>query len=170
MVHRAEIRRLVDGILGTDPDEIDIFHPWPQVLQTFAEIGDAANYGHLVDGPDVLVYGGLTDGCTPIEVSMHLAQTLGIPVANTLTRRPLFRSTALEPPLTTLPVSENLPGGRTGVLVQVNDGHFGAIANPSIGRSFVDSIAAGGPTLEDPDTLGNVFGQNCERFDPPPVP
>jgi len=171
IVHRGDVRPLIDGILGTGPGELDIFHPWAQVLQTFAEIGDAANYGRLVDGPDVLVYGGLTDGCSPIEVSMHLAETLDIPVANTLTRRPLFGSTAFEPGLTTLPVSENLAGGRTGVLVQVNDGHFGARANPSIGRSFADSIAGGGPTTEAPTTLDGVWGSNCsQRFDPPPVP
>ena len=170
LVHRGDIRELIDGILGLDPGELDMFHPWTQVLQTFAEAGDAANYGHLVDGPDIVAYGGLIDGCAPIEVSMHLAQTLGIPVANRLTRHPLFGSAALEPEAIDLPVSENLPGGRTGVLVQSRDGHYGATAIPSIGRSFVDSIAGGGPTTEDPGPLDAVYGPNCgARADPPPT-
>jgi hypothetical protein len=170
LVHRGDIRELLDGILGAEPGEIDRFHPWAHVLQTFGEAGDAANYGHLVDGPDVVAYGGVLDGCSTIEVSMHLAQTLGIPVANRLTRHPLFGSAALEPEAVELPVSENLPGGRTGVLVQSRDGHYGANAIPSIGRSFVDSIAAGGPTTEDPGPLDAVYGRNCgARADPPPI-
>ena len=47
-----------------------------------------------------------------------------------------------EPAIATAPVSQNLPGGRTGAVVQVDSGHFGARTYPAIGRSFVDSIAA----------------------------
>ena len=68
-------------------------------------------------------------------------------------------------------MSENLPGGRTGVVVQVDSGHFGARDYPSIGRSFVDSIAAGGPTVVDPGpTPPTAPGTQCPRFGDPPTP
>ena len=48
----------------------------------------------------------------------------------------------------TLPVTGNLTDGRTGVTIQLDTGHFGAITNPLIGRTFVESLAGGGtPTV-----------------------
>ena len=71
----------------------------------------------------------------------------------------------------TTPVSQNLPGGRTGAVVQIDTGHFGARAYPAIARSFVDSIATGGPVEIDPGPTPPVDpGAQCPRFDPPPVP
>ena len=40
--------------------------------------------------------------------------------------------------------SGNLAGGRTGVTIQLDTGHFGASTNPLIGRTFVESLAGGG--------------------------
>jgi len=180
IVHRGDVRALVDGLLAAEPGEIDMFHPYPHVLQTFAEVADPANYASAVTA-DVVVYAGLQDGCTSIETSTHLAQALDIPIANPQARQPLFGPEGLahipgfaspfEPAIVTTPVSQNLPGGRTGAVVQVDTGHFGARAYPTIGRSFVDSIAAGGPVTIDPGPTPPVApGTQCPRFGPPPVP
>jgi hypothetical protein len=180
IVHRADVRALVDGLLGARPGEIDMFHPYPHVLQTFAEVGDPANYASAVTA-DVVLYAGLRDGCTSIETSTHLAEVFGVPIANPQSRRPLFGSEALahipgypspfEPPIVTTPVSQNLPGGRTGAVVQVDTGHFGARNYPAIARSFLDSIAAGGPVAIDPGPTPPVDpGTSCPRFDPAPIP
>jgi hypothetical protein len=182
IVHRGDVRALVDGLLGTAPGELDMFHPYPQVLQTFAEVGDPANYAAAID-TDIVLYAGLRDGCTAIETATDLATALGVPVVNPQTRRPLFGPAALaqvpgyespfEPPVATAPVSQNLDGGRTGAMVQVDSGHFGARTYPAIGRSFVDSIASGGPTVINPGaTPPAAPGSQCPRpsFDPPPLP
>ena len=91
---RQPADQLVDGLLGSAPGELDIFHPYPQILQTFAETADPANYASMIT-TDVAMYGGLRDGCTSIEVSTHLATALGIPIANPQTRRPLYGPQAL---------------------------------------------------------------------------
>lgn len=179
VVYRDDVRRLIDGLVGAEPDEIDIFHPYPQILQTFAEAAEPANYASAVTA-DVLLYGGLRDGCTAIEVNTHLATALGIPIVTPQTRRPLYGPDVLvevgyqspfEPMVVAAPVSGNLPGGRTGAVVQVDAGHFGASSYPSIGRSFIDSIAAGGPTVIDPGPTPPVApGSSCPRFGPPPTP
>lgn len=180
VVHRGDVRALVDGLLGAQPGEIDMFHPYPHVLQTFAEVGDPANYAAAVTA-DVALYTGLRDGCTSIETGTHLAEALDIPIANPQAREPLFGSEVLaqlpgytspfEPDIVATPVSQNLPGGRTGVEVQVDTGHFGARAYPAIGRSFIDSIATGGPVVVDPGPTPPVApGTQCPRADPPPVP
>lgn len=178
VVQRGDIRELVDGLLGAEEGELDIFHPYPQVLQTFAEPADPANYAAAITA-DVVLYAGLQDGCTSIEVSTHLATAMGVPIANPQTRRPLYGLQALvdagyespfEPAVVTTPVSQNLPGGRTGVVVQVDSGHFGARTYPAIGRSFVDSIAVGGPAVVDPGpTPPDPPGSQCPRFGPPPA-
>jgi hypothetical protein len=174
IVHRGDVRQLVDGILGSQPGELDIFHPYPQILQTFAEPGDAANYAAHVD-TNVAIYAGLRDGCSPIEVSVTLAQAMGVPIAHPVTRQPVFglslSSTSLEPGLVVPPVSGNLPSGKTGVMVEVDDGHFGARDYPAIGRSFVDSLVATGVATVDPGaTPPHDPGTGCVRFDAPPTP
>ena len=65
-----------------------------------------------------------------------------------------------------LPVSGNLPGGRTGVTVQLFTGHFGASTNPGLGRSFIDSFLTGAaPTVATP--LAPDFAPGCAgRADP----
>jgi hypothetical protein len=180
IVHRGDVRALVNGLLGAQPGEIDMFHPYPQVLQTFAEEGDPGNYASAVT-QDVVLYAGLQDGCTSIETSTDLAEAFGVPIVNPQARRPLFGPEALahipgyaspfEPTVVSAPVSQNLPGGRTGAVVQVDSGHFGARTYPAILRSFVDSIAAGGPVVIDPGPTPPADpGTQCPRFDPPPVP
>ncbi len=177
IVHRADVRALVDGILGAAPGELDAFHPYPQILQTFAEAGDATNYASAVT-TDVVLYAGLRDGCTSIETAVTLAQAMGIPIANPLQRQPLFGPVLpftlpsnYEPATVALPVSANLPGGRTGVMVVVDTGHFGASNYPTIGRSFIDSIASGGPVVENPGATPPVAaGSQCVRYDPAPTP
>src|SRR6202008_545956 len=68
IVHRGDVRALVDGLLGAAPGEIDMFHPYAHVLQTFAEVGDPANYASAVTA-DVVLTAGLRDGCTSIETA-----------------------------------------------------------------------------------------------------
>ncbi|MCC5950820.1 MAG: hypothetical protein JJU45_01875 [Acidimicrobiia bacterium] len=179
IVYRADVRSLVENLIGAEPGELDVYHPYPQLLQTFAEPAEPANYAAAIT-TDVVMYGGLRDGCTAIEVSTHLATALGIPIANPQTRQPLYGPLVLaqadydspfEPSNVVTPVSQNLPGGRTGVVVQVDSGHFGARTYPAIGRSFVDSIAAGGPSVVDPGpTPPEPPGGQCPRFGAPPIP
>lgn len=179
VVHRGDVRVLLEDLLGIGPDELDLFHPYPQVLQTFAETGDPTNFAGRVTA-DVALYAGLRDGCTAIEVSTQLATALEVPVVTPLARSPLFGldlsepfpayRSVFEPPVVAAPVSANLPGGRTGAVVQVDTGHFGASRYPAIGRSFVDSIAAGGPVVIDPgDTPALAPGSACPRHTPVPA-
>jgi hypothetical protein len=172
IVHRGDVTPLVQGLLPVQPGEIDQFHPLAHVLQTFAEAGDAANYAGRITRADVALYGGLQDGCSPIESSVHLATALGVPLTRPVTRQPLFGAAAFEPPVVASPVSANLAGGRTGVLVELDRGHFGALDVPAIGRSFVASIAAGGPARVDPGPLAPPAGSppGCDRTDPAPAP
>jgi hypothetical protein len=180
IVHRADVRALVDGILGTSPGELDIFHPYPQILQTFAEGGDSTNYASMITN-DLLLYAGLRDGCTSIEVATQLAEALDIPIANPQARNPLYGPalppgaagyrSPFEPEVIDLPVTANEPGGRTAVMVEVDTGHFGASSYPSIGRSFVDSLAFTGTPVVDPGPLPPVpTDTQCVRFDAPPLP
>lgn len=179
VVYRQDVRELIDSLVGAQPDEIDIYHPYPQVLQTFAEPSDPANYAADVTA-DIVMYGGLRDGCTAIEVNTHLATALGTPIVTPQTRLPLYGPQRLveigyrspfEPEIIEAPVSRNLPGGRTGAVVQVDSGHFGAGTYPAIARSFLDSMAAGGPTVIDPgNTPPSPPGSQCPRFGAPPGP
>ena len=170
LMHRQDIHALLDQILFLQPGEFDIFHPIAQVLQTMAETGDSSNYGGLVQTPDLVVYGGLNDGCSPIEGTVHLATTLGLPVAHQVTRPAVFGHAPFEPSTVALPVSHNLAGDRTGVVVELEARHFGASYESDIGRSFVVSLAAGRPGTEDPGALGAFTSTDCPRFDPPPTP
>jgi hypothetical protein len=153
VVNRGDVAPTMEKLLPVQRGEVDQFHPLAHVLQTFAEVGDAANYASRITRADILLYGGLTDGCAPIEGSVHLATALGAAVTNPVTRRPLFGAAGFEPPVLPLPVSANLPGGRTGVLVELDRGHLGSFEVPAIGHSFVTSIAAGGPARVDPGSL-----------------
>src|SRR6185503_142371 len=96
IVHRGDVRGLVDGLLGAQPGELDMFHPVLQALQTVAEIGDAANYAGRVDAAHVVLIGGRIDGCSPLETIAHLGTALGLPVAHPV-YHPVFGTAALEP-------------------------------------------------------------------------
>jgi hypothetical protein len=168
VLHRGDTRSLIDTALGAGSGELDMFHPAVHALQTLAEVGDAANYAPLVSSPHVLSTGGLKDGCSPLEVVSVSGTGMGLPVANPL-YYPMFGTLSLEPPTTVFPVSGNLSGGRTGVTVQLDTGHFGSITNPTLGRSYADSFAGGAtptvnPTL--PLLTDSWFG--CMRYDPLP--
>jgi hypothetical protein len=166
IIHRGDVRPDVDSLLSAAPGELDMFHPVVHVLQTLAEVGDAANYARRVDTAHVVLIGGTKDGCSPLEVIVHLGTALGLDVANPLFH-PFFGSSLLEPPTIALPVGGNLPDGRTGVTIQLDTGHFGARTNPLIGRTFVESLAGGGTPTVDPGTLSADFTPGCAgRFDP----
>jgi hypothetical protein len=166
IIHRGDVRSLVDGLLGAAPGELDMFHPVVHALQTLAEVGDAANYAGLVDTAHIVSIGGKIDGCSPLEVIAHLGTALGLDVANPLFQ-PFFGSALLEPPTVALPVTGNLAGGRTGVTIQLDTGHFGASTNPLIGRTFVESLAGGGTPTVNPGALSPNVTPGCAgRFDP----
>lgn len=179
IVHRADVRALVDGLLGAAPGELDMFHPYPQVLQTFAEAGDATNYGAAITN-DVVLYAGLRDGCTSIETAVTLATAMGVPVVTPSYRQPLFGpilpitvSSPFEPATVNAPVTQNLAGGtRTGAMVVVDAGHFGASNYPAIGRNFIDTLAATGTPVIDPGSTPPVAPgtTQCVRFDAAPTP
>jgi hypothetical protein len=167
VLHRGDVREPLKAFLGPSIDELDMFHPMVHLLQTFAEIGDAANYAPHVQTAHVLSTSGLIDGCSPVEVGSILGTALGLEVANPL-YYPVYGSATFETPTTTLPVSGNLAGGRTGVTVQLDAGHFGAATNPSLGRSFADSLATGGvPTVNASSLLSDTV-EGCPRYDPLP--
>lgn len=167
VVYRSDVRTLLDQILGLPPTELDIFHPALHGLQAMAEVGDAANYAHLIRHAHVLSIGGLKDGCSPIEVISHLATSLGTPVADPLLF-PTFGSAALEPPTASFPIAGNLADGRTFVTVQLDTGHFGSRTNPSLGKTFVESLAATGlPTIDPTPLLPDTVPGCAGRFSPP---
>jgi hypothetical protein len=169
IVHRGDIRSLIDGLLGTQPGELDMFHPVVHALQTLAEVGDAANYAKRVDHAHVVSVGGTKDGCSPLEVVQVLGTALGLDVGNPLVH-PMFGSARFEPNITAFPVHGNLADGRTGVTIQLDTGHFGASTNPQIGRTFVESLAAGGVPTVAPGPLSADFNAGCAgRFDPLPT-
>jgi hypothetical protein len=166
IIHRGDVRSLVDGILATAPGELDMFHPVVHALQTLAEVGDAANYARYATNAHIVSIGGKIDGCSPLEVIAHLGTALGLEVANPLFQ-PFFGSSLLEPPTVALPVTGNLSDGRTGVTIQLDTGHFGATTNPLIGRSFVESLAGGATPTENPGVLSSNMTPGCSgRFDP----
>jgi hypothetical protein len=133
-------------------------------VQTFAEIGDSSNYARMATHAHVVSTSGLIDGCSPVEAISILGTALGLEMANPL-YHPVFGSSVLEPPTTTFPVSGNLSDGRTGITVQLDGGHFSASTNPSIGRSFADSLAGGGTPTVNPDPLMSNNEPGCFRFD-----
>jgi hypothetical protein len=166
LVHRADQRALLDGLLGLPPDELDMFHPVLHALQTISEVGDAANYGRDVTTAHVLSVGGVLDGCSVWEVVSTLGTALGLQLANPIFH-PTFGSLALEPPIVALPAVANLPGQRTGVTVQLDTGHFGTLNNPNLGLSFLDSFAATGVPTINPGVLYSGVNTVCpDRFDP----
>lgn len=93
---------------------------------------------------------------------------MGLPVANPLAL-PIFGTASLEPSAIAFAVAGNLPGGLTGVTVHVAGGHFGSIANPTLGRSFVDSLVSGSPVVSPTLPLNSDPGFGvCVRYDPLP--
>ncbi len=89
---RAPRRRaaLVDGLLGAQPGELDIFHPIPQILQTFADSADPPKLRRPPSRPTSRSTPGSATAARRFEVSTHLATALGVPIANPLTRAPLY--------------------------------------------------------------------------------
>ena len=160
LAHRGDVRSLVESLAGALPGELDDFHPAFHALQTFAEIGDAANYASRVTSAHVVSVGGLIDGCSPLEVISHLSTALGTPVANPL-YVPVFGSAGLETSTVALPVGGNMPGARTAVTIQLDTGHFGTVTNPAIGVSFLTSLAAGGVPTVDPGVLASDATPGC---------
>jgi hypothetical protein len=167
LVHRGDVRPLIDSLLGTGPGELDMFHPIAHAVQTLAEVGDAANYARRVGTAHVLSTGGLIDGCSPLEVVSVIGTAMGLDVVDPLVY-PMFGSLSFEPGTTTLPAMGNLPGGRTGITVQLDAGHFGASTNPDLGRSFLTSLATGAvPTVNTAALLSDSV-PGCVRVDPLP--
>ncbi|HYD50850.1 MAG TPA: hypothetical protein VEB21_21015, partial [Terriglobales bacterium] len=167
ILHRYEVRIPLTLVIGPGATEMDQYHPLVHLVQTFVEIGDAANYSPLVNHAHVVSTSGLLDGCSPVEAISIIGTAMGLDVANPL-YYPAFGSPSLEPPTIDFPVSGNLPDGRTGITVQLDTGHFGASTNPSLGRSFVESAAGGGVPVVDPDPLMADTNPGCIRFDPLP--
>jgi hypothetical protein len=166
LVHRADERAQLDGLLGLPPDELDMFHPVLHALQTISEVGDAANYGREVTTAHVLSVGGVLDGCSVWEVVSILGTALGLQLANPIFH-PTFGSLALEPTIVALPAGANLAGQRTGVTVQLETGHFGTVTNPNLGLSFLESFAATGIPTVDPGPLSSDSTPGCSgRFEP----
>jgi hypothetical protein len=167
ILHRWDVRIPLTAVIGPGAAEMDQFHPLPHAVQTFAEIGDAANYARFATSAHILSTSGLIDGCSPVEAISIIGTAMGLDVANPL-YYPVFGSASLETPTTTLPVMGNLMDGRTGATVQLDTGHFGTSTNPTLGRSFVDSLAGGGVPEINPAPLLPDTTPGCPRYDPLP--
>jgi hypothetical protein len=164
ILHRFDVRIPLTLVIGPGANEMDQYHPLIHAVQTFAEIGDAANYGRFATNAHILSTSGLIDGCSPVEAVSIVGTAMGLDVANPL-YYPVFGSAALETPTTPIPVMGNLFDGRTGVTVHLDTGHFGSATNPTLGRSFVDSLAGGGVPEIDPAPLLPDTNPGCLRFD-----
>jgi len=167
ILHRSDVRLPLTAVIGPGAFEMDQFHPLVHAVQTFAEIGDAANYAPFATNAHIVSTSGLIDGCSPVEAISIIGTAMGLDVANPL-YYPVFGSALLETPTTSLPAMANLMDGRTGVTVQLDGGHFSATTNPTLGRSFADSLAGGGVPEVDPDPLLSNTVPGCARYDPLP--
>lgn len=164
IIHRSEVRILLGLVLGAGGVELDVFHPIVHAVQTFAEIGDAANYGPYAQNAHILSTSGLIDGCSPVEVASIVGTALGLQVANPI-YRPVFGTASLESTTTTLPATGNLSDGRTGVTIQLDTGHFGTVTNPDLGRLFAETLAANGVPTVDLDPILSDDEPGCVRYD-----
>lgn len=167
ILHRSDVRLPLTAVIGSGAAELDMFHPLVHAVQTFAEVGDAANYGRFARNAHIVSTSGLIDGCSPVEAISIIGTALGLEIANPL-YYPVYGTAALETPVATLPVMGNLADGRTGITVQMNGGHYIASSNPALGRSFVESLAEGGVPMVDPGVLVSDDDPGCPRFDPLP--
>ncbi|MFN8105451.1 MAG: hypothetical protein U0U69_13410 [Acidimicrobiia bacterium] len=168
IIHRGDIRPLVDALLFTNRTELSEAHPIVQVLQTLAEGGDSANYASAILTPNVLMTNGMDDGCQPREAAFHLATAAGFDVATPVLKPvPGIEDLLGRAPLDR-PISGNLGDGRTGAIVEIEGGHFVSRTNPELVRGWVDSWAATGHAVVDAGTLvPNPLKGGCPyRFDP----
>ena len=167
ILHRSDVRLPLTAVIGPGAYEMDQFHPLIHAVQTFAEIGDAANYSPFATNAHIVSTSGLIDGCSPVEAISIIGTAMGLEVTNPLYYS-VFGSASLETPTTTLPVMGNLVDGRTGVTVQLDGGHFAASTNPTLGRSFADSLSTGAVPELNPDPLLSNTVSGCDRYDPLP--
>ncbi len=166
ILNRGDTRPFVEDLLGFLPGELDLFHPTIHALQSVIEVGDATNYARKPQTAHVLSLGGLLDGCSPWEVVFQIGNAFGLDLANA-SFAPTFGDPAQEPTELALPVTANLPDGRTGLTVQLATGHFGAGVNTGLGRSFVESFGATGlPTVDSVPLSSDTGGGACPRFAP----
>jgi len=136
LAHKTALRGAFGAISGTTAG-LDLRSPPNQVIQTLLEASDPVNFP---SDTDVLNFAGLTDGCVPLEASRALATSLGLTVLN-----PQYGSihgtTTLDAPTSTEAVSGNR-GGRTAVSLEVPGGHDAMYTNGTIGRRFLQDLAA----------------------------
>lgn len=168
IIHRGDIRPLVDALLFTNRTELSEAHPIVQVLQTLAEGGDSSNYASQILTPNVLMTNGMDDGCQPREAAFHLATAAGFDVATPVLKpvpgiEDLLGRSALD-----RPISGNLGDGRTGAIIEIEGGHFVSRTNPELVRGWVDSWVATGHAVVDAGPLvPNPLKGGCPyRFDP----
>lgn len=162
IMHRGDIRPLVDGLLFTNRYELYDGHPIVQALQTLAEGGDSSNFASGILTPHVLMTNGMDDGCQPREAASHLATAAGFDVSTPVLSPVLGIETLAGRTPLDRPISGNLAEGGTGVLVQIDGGHFVAMANPELVRGWVDSWAqTGTAVVNDAALIPNPLTGSC---------
>lgn len=162
VIHRGDIRPLVNALMFTGPAELYDAHPIAQVIQTVFDRGDSANYASSLLTPHVLMTNGMDDGCQPREAAFHLATAAGFDVATPVLTPIQGIQTLLGRPPRDRPISANMPGGRTGVIVEIYGGHFVSYANPALVRGWVDSWAQTGiPVVNDSALVPNPTVGGC---------
>ncbi len=165
LVHRGDVRPLIDAVLLAPSGELDEFHPVVQIMQTLAEAGDAANYAGAIQTPHVVMTEGVDDGCSVRETAEHGAAAAGFPVADP----PLLAVFAIQTLQGRAPVALPAAGndaGRTRVLLQLDAGHFGVQANPQLVREFFDDLLDTGTPTVPAGPFTATSDAQCIRYDP----
>jgi hypothetical protein len=165
LLHRGDIRPIVEALAFASPRELDDFHPAVQAVQTLAEDGDAANYAGAMMTPHVLMTEGILDGCSTRENAEHLATAAGFPVAEPVLSPVFGVQTLLGIPTVALPASGNAPGGTTRLLLQLDAQHFGVQANPQLVRAFFDGLLSGAPVVPAGPFTPERNNVSCVRHD-----
>ncbi|MCC7075746.1 MAG: hypothetical protein IT198_01340 [Acidimicrobiia bacterium] len=147
ILHRRDIRQLVNAILLFGGGELDDHHILAHIVQTLSEEGDPTVYATDMKVPNIVMTEGILDGCSIREAAEQLAGAARFPVAEPVLRPPFVIDEILGLPHVTLPAAGNTAEG-TRLLLQLDAQHFGVQANPQLVRTFFDTLLEDGvPTV-----------------------
>ena len=139
--------------LEDDDEPLDLFHPFPNLLQLFIEPADPVNFAPwfalLLDPQtrprpaNILILQGLLDEAVPADSSAAFIAASGADLAEPVTRPiPALALRGREP--VPLPIRANLNGATVGALQFPEDGHFALFDNAVAARrtyGFLESAA-----------------------------
>jgi len=141
--------------LEDDDEELDLFHPVPNLLQTFIEPAEPANFApwfallmdpaHKSRPTPFLILQGLLDTAVPADSSSGFIAASGADLADPVSRPIPAMDLRGQAPVE-LPIEENINGVTAGALQFPDDGHFALYDNATAARRtfrFLESAAAG---------------------------